>query len=112
MGGGTVPPVLERIGRLADGWVCNTLPGRGLEEALGVDPPGRGRRRPVAGRGSDSRASCSPGRARIPPSPCRGNSNGGSRVGATRVAVSGLNAGRTPDEHVAYIVEAGKILLG
>ena len=26
--------VLDRIGRIADGWICNTQPGEGLEEAL------------------------------------------------------------------------------
>src|SRR6266508_2978988 len=34
MGGGTNPRTLERIGRLADGWICNTPPGHRLEEAL------------------------------------------------------------------------------
>src|SRR5205823_7188171 len=36
MGGGTRRRVLERIGRLSDGWICNTPPGHGLEEALPV----------------------------------------------------------------------------
>src|SRR3954468_15972437 len=34
MGGSTHRRVLERIGRLSDGWVCNTPPGQGLEEAF------------------------------------------------------------------------------
>ena len=36
MGGGTAPAVLDRIGRLADGWLANTPPGHGLEEAWEV----------------------------------------------------------------------------
>ena len=111
MGGGAVTPVLERIGRLADGWVCNTLPGPRLEEAIDVIRAAS----VVAGRPADAvelQGILQPRPGEDPAVVLPRQLERWQNVGATRVAVSGLNAGRTPDEHVAYISDAGKILLG
>ncbi|HZN16497.1 MAG TPA: LLM class F420-dependent oxidoreductase [Acidimicrobiales bacterium] len=110
MGGGATRPVLERIGRLADGWVCNTLPGHGLEEALvvirdaaaaaGRDPDAIGLQGIVQPRPGEDPAVALPRQLER-----------WAAVGATHVAVSGLNAGRSPDEHVSFIEEAAHTLL-
>jgi probable F420-dependent oxidoreductase len=110
MGGGAVRPVLERIGRLADGWVCNTPPGRGLEEGLAViheaavaagrSPSDIGLQGIVQPRPGDDPA------VAIPKQFARWVD-----AGATHVAVSGLHFGRTPEEHIAYIKDAARILM-
>jgi probable F420-dependent oxidoreductase len=110
MGGGATRPVLERIGRLADGWVCNTLPGHGLEEALvvirdaaaaaGRDPDAIGLQGIVQPRPGEDPAVALPRQLER-----------WAAVGATHVAVSGLNAGRSPDEHVSFIEEAAHTLI-
>jgi probable F420-dependent oxidoreductase len=111
MGGGTARPVLERIGRLADGWVCNTLPGHGLEEAMVVIREAAA----AAGRAPDAiglQGIVQPRPGEDPAEALPRQLERWRNVGATHVAVSGLNAGRSPAEHVAFIEAAAKILLG
>jgi probable F420-dependent oxidoreductase len=110
MGGGSVPPVLERIGRLADGWVCNTLPGHGLEvgwaavraaaEAADRDPDTIGLQGILQPRPGEDPAVALPRQLER-----------WVAAGATHVAVSGLNAGRTPQEHISFIPAAARVLL-
>jgi probable F420-dependent oxidoreductase len=110
MGGGTTPSVLERIGRLGDGWVCNTLPGRGLEEALAViHESAVAAGRSPADIGLQGIVQPRPGEDPVDALPRQ--LERWQNVGATHVAVSGLNAGRTPEEHVAFIETAAKVLI-
>ncbi len=80
MGGGLAPKTLDRIGRLADGWICNTPPGHGLEEAVEV-VRGAGRRRGTRcrrGRTARHRAAARCGRRHGGPAPA-GRQMGGDR---------------------------------
>lgn len=111
MGGGPTRPVLERIGRMADGWVCNTPPGHGLEEAWPVvqeaaeaagRPPGAvGLQGGVHTREEGNVAEV-----------LRKQVAKWEAASATHVSVSGLNAGRSPKEHVAFVRSAAQALLG
>ncbi|MBA3653721.1 MAG: LLM class F420-dependent oxidoreductase [Actinobacteria bacterium] len=111
MGGGATPAVLNRIGRLADGWVCNTLPGHGLEAALGVIKDAT----EAAGRPRDAVQLQGIVQARPGEDPKNALPRQLERwrgVGATHVAVSGLNGGRTPKEHIAFLKTAAEALVG
>jgi probable F420-dependent oxidoreductase len=110
MGGGSVPPVLERIGRLADGWVCNTLPGHGLEEGWAAVRQAAA----AAGRDPDAiglQGILQPRRGEDPAVALPRQLERWIAAGATHVAVSGLNAGRTPQEHISFIEDAARLLL-
>jgi alkanesulfonate monooxygenase SsuD/methylene tetrahydromethanopterin reductase-like flavin-dependent oxidoreductase (luciferase family) len=111
MGGGLAPATLDRIGRLADGWICNTAPGPGLENALAVV------------RGAAERAGRPPGavglhgiaQPRDAPDAVevlRRQVGKWEALGATHVSVSGLYGGRSPGEHAAFIETAASALLG
>ncbi len=111
MGGGFAPRVLRRIGRMSDGWVCNMLPGHGLEEALEVVRAGS----VDAGRPADA----VPLQGIVQPrdrddigAALRRQLARWESVGATRVAISGLGGGRTPEEHVEFIKRAAGDLVG
>jgi probable F420-dependent oxidoreductase len=111
MGGGLAPPVLRRIGRMSDGWVCNTLPGQALTDALEVVRTSS----VEAGRPAEA----VPLQGIVQPRD-RDDVGGALRrqlarwesVGATRVAISGLGGGRTPDEHIEFIKRAAGELIG
>ena len=111
MGGGFAPKVLDRIGRLADGWVCNMLPGHGLEEALetvraaSVD----------AGRSADAvqlQGIIQPRDRDDIGTALRRQLARWEAVGTNRVAISGLGGGRTPEEHIEFIKRAAGELVG
>jgi probable F420-dependent oxidoreductase len=105
MGGGFAPKVLERIGRLADGWVCNMLPGHGLEAALEVVRAAS----VEAGRPADAvqlQGIVQPRDRDDLGDALRRQLARWEGVGATRVAISGLGGGRTPEEHIEFIKQA------
>jgi len=109
MGGGTNPRTLERIGRLADGWICNTPPGHRLEEALIVVREAAA----AAGRLPDAiglQGIAQPGAASDGKDVLRRQVDRWTAIGATHVSVSGLGAGRSPAEHVTFIEEAAAVL--
>jgi probable F420-dependent oxidoreductase len=111
MGGGLAPATLDRIGRLADGWICNTPPGHGLEEALDVvrgaadeagrDPGAIGLHGIAQPRDADDVTAV-----------LRRQVGKWEAIGATHVSVSGLYAGRSPSEHAEFLTEAAQALLG
>jgi probable F420-dependent oxidoreductase len=108
LGGGTSRRVLERIGRIADGWVCNTPPGHGLEAAL----PRIRAAAASAGRDPDLiglQGIAQPGAEAWQERLCR-QADRWRRAGATHLAISGLNAGRDPSEHMAFVNEAATVL--
>jgi probable F420-dependent oxidoreductase len=111
MGGGTSRPVLERIGRLADGWLTLSAPGHGVEEAWQVV------RESAAASGRDLTAIGLQGRAEAREDP------DGSRLrrqierwrgfdATTHLAISGLNAGRGPRDHIEFVKRAGEAVFG
>lgn len=111
MGGGTNPPTLERIGRLADGWLANTPPGRGLEPAweqvlAAADAAGR----PASAVGLQGIAQ--PADAGDPLAVLRTQAERWQRAGVTHLSVSGLHAGRSPTEHVDFLQRAAAALDG
>ncbi|HUC37468.1 MAG TPA: LLM class F420-dependent oxidoreductase [Acidimicrobiales bacterium] len=111
MGGGAGGRVLERIGRLGDGWVARAAPGYGLEEAweavvgsaiaAGRDPSGVGLQGLVE-PGED------PDGERLQRQLARWR----AFEATTHLAVSGLHAGRSPREHVEWVRRAGEAVFG
>ena len=109
MGGLPTTPVLERIGRLADGWVCNTPPGFGLEEGLDAIRASA----VAAGRDPDSigvQGILQPRASADAAEKVRSQYDRWVAAGATHIAVSGLNGGRTPDEHIEFLEVAADAL--
>lgn len=110
MGGIGGGKVLERIGRLSDGWIAMTTPGHGLEEALDTvqaaasaagRPDGAVGLHGIIQPGADASAE------RIRRQAARWET-----AGATHLSVSGMGAGRTPAEHVEFIRQAAQVLFG
>lgn len=109
MGGITGPRVLDRIGRLSDGWIAMTTPGRGLEEAWETvqaaaaaagRPPGAVGLHGIIQPGADASAE------RIRRQAARWQA-----AGATHLSVSGMGGGRSPDDHVAFVKQAAAALI-
>jgi probable F420-dependent oxidoreductase len=106
MGGGTAPRVLDRIGRIADGWICNTRPGEELDRALStINAAAR-----AAGRDEVPALQLS---LHIPDF----NRDGierqleeAVRVGATHLSVNGLKPSRSPTEHLEVIQFVADVL--
>jgi probable F420-dependent oxidoreductase len=110
MGGWVGPRVLDRIGRLSDGWIAMTTPGRGLEEAWETvlaaaaaagRPPGAVGLHGMIQPGADASAE------RIRRQVARWEA-----VGATHLSVNGMGGGRGPDDHLAFVRQAAAALLG
>src|SRR2546423_7303084 len=111
MGGGLAPSTLDRIGRLADGWICNTPPGHGLEEALEVVRAAADK----SGRPRDAiglHGIAQPRDAEGPIAVLKRQVGKWEALGATHVSVSGLYGGRSPSDHATFIREAAASLLG
>jgi len=109
MGGLTGPKVLERIGRLADGWVAMTTPGHGLEEAWEqVRKAAAAAGRPDGAVGLHGMIQ--PG-ADDSPERVRRQAGRWATVGATHLSVSGMGAGRNAAEHLAFVRRAAETLL-
>ena len=110
-GGSADRRVVDRIGRIGDGWVCNTPPGYGFEEGMeilraaatnaGRDPDAIGIQGIVQPRDADDLAGALKKQ-------CARWVDGGAQY----VSVSGLHANRTPDEHVEFLKFAAGALLG
>jgi probable F420-dependent oxidoreductase len=111
MGGGLAPSTLDRIGRLSDGWICNTPPGHGLEEALDVVRGAAAK----AGRPADAvpvHGVAQPRDADDVMAVLERQVDKWESVGATHVSVSGLYGGRSPREHAEFVTAAGALLAG
>ncbi len=110
MGGGSGRTVLERIGRLADGWISVGAPGHGLEEAVEVvraAAVAAGRPDGAVGLQGLVQPGEDPGEARFHRQLARW-----AGVEASHLSVSGLGAGRSPEEHIRFVREAGVLLFG
>jgi probable F420-dependent oxidoreductase len=106
MGGGTAPRVLERIGRIADGWICNTRPHEEAARALAtVHEAAR-----IAGRET------MPGlqiNLRVPDfdrGALERQLEEADRLGATHLSVNGLKPPRTPAQHLEVIHFAAEVI--
>jgi probable F420-dependent oxidoreductase len=102
------PRVLDRIGRLADGWLTNIRPGRELDQALATV------RRSAERAGRDPaeiglQGTATTGRD-IEPDSLRRQLDAWERANATHVAVSTLRSGRSAMEHVDAISRIGQII--
>lgn len=110
MGGAPVPRVLDRIGRLADGWIALTPPGRGLEEAW------ESVQRAATEAGRD------PGSVRLAGVVQSGPELAGERLsrqlgrweaaGASQVSLSGMHGGRDLKGHLHFVEAAARIVFG
>lgn len=110
MGGLPNARVLERIGRLGDGWISLTPPGRGLEEgweAVRAAASAVGRPDGAVGLQGTIQPGADASTERIRRQAARWEA-----VGATHLSVSGLGAGRSPSEHVAFVRAAAEALFG
>jgi probable F420-dependent oxidoreductase len=110
MGGLPGARVLERIGRLADGWISLTPPGRGLEEAwVSVQEAAEaaGRLPGAVGLQGTIQPGADASAERIRRQAARWEA-----LGATHLSVSGLGAGRSPAEHRDFVKAAAIALLG
>ena len=106
--GGWAPAALDRIGRLADGWIAMARPGGGLEESWATVTEAAAR----AGRPAGSvglHGTVEPG-PELDDAKLRRQVERWRAAGATHVAVSGMQGGRSPAEHVEFIRRAGTAL--
>lgn len=111
MGGGTGRRVLERIGRISDGWISVSAPGLGLEEAWTVVLGAArecGRHDDEIGLQGLVQGGDDPGEQRLRRQLARWR----GFDGATHLAVSGLHAGRGPKAHIEFVKRAGGIVFG
>jgi probable F420-dependent oxidoreductase len=100
--------VLDRVARLADGWMPNVLPGPEQAEALayvrtragdlGRDPASIGLQGNVFARRDASDDAL------------HGQIEAWLDAGATRITVNAIGGGFTPDEHVEHLARAGKVV--
>lgn len=111
MGGGADRRVLERIGRLGDGWLAVTAPGHGLEEAWDVVVGAAGQ----AGRDPESlglEGRVEPGGDPSEDKLRRQLARWYEFDPTTHISVSGLHGGRSPKEHVEFVKRAGSVIFG
>ncbi len=110
MGGAALTPVLERIGRLGDGWIALTPPGRGLEEAW------RTVQGAAVAAGRDPEAVGLTGV--IQPGPELSAERLARQVerwrvaGASHVSLSSLRGGRHLEAHLQFVEQAAEVLVG
>jgi probable F420-dependent oxidoreductase len=118
------PAALDRIGRLADGWICSKRLGPDVEAAWGeiqsaasragrardaiglqctIQPGGDRQSGKVTGTGMMSDAEMVDVLQR--------EATQWERFGVTHLSVSGLGVGRDPDEHIRFVEVAAKALL-
>lgn len=110
MGGLTGPKVLDRIGRLADGWVAMTTPGHGLEDAwerVQKAAAAAGRPDGAVGLHGMIQPGADDSTERV-----RRQAGRWAAAGATHLSVSGMGARRSSAEHVAFVRRAADSLLG
>lgn len=110
MGGITGPRVLERIGRLSDGWIAMTTPGHGLEEAweqLQKTAAAAGRPDGAVGLHGMIQPGVDDSPERV-----RRQARRWEVAGATYLSVSGMGAGRDLAGHIAFVRRAAEALAG
>lgn len=98
MGSRATPSVLQRIGRMADGWIANLRPGHGLEEALTIVRSAAaeaGREIPFQGI-VDYSSGVDEMRRQV---------EALERLGAVTCSISTLRFGLTPAQHIEAIAE-------
>ncbi|MGH9028039.1 MAG: LLM class F420-dependent oxidoreductase [Acidimicrobiales bacterium] len=109
MGGGTGSRVLERIGRLADGWLALHVPGHGLEEGwekVMEAARSAGRDQGAVGLQGRVEPGDDPDDAKLK----RQLERWRAFEPTTHLAVSGLHAGRSPRDHVEFVKRAAEVV--
>ena len=108
LGGGASPRVLDRVGRLADGWLPALGPGPELVDALATV------RNAAEAAGRDPARIGWQGGLAIPADrdldDVRRRLDAYRALGASHVTVITMNVGRSPSEHLDVIAEAGAAL--
>lgn len=108
MGGLPTTPVLERIGRLADGWIAMTRPGPELDEAWAVvQRAARAAGRPVDHIGLHGIVQ--PG-ADLSAERLRRQAQRWREAGASHLSVSGMGAGRDGPAHLDFVQTVAEAL--
>lgn len=110
MGGAPLPAVMDRIGRLGDGWIALTPPGRGFDE--GMDRIRRAAE--TAGRDPDSVGTCGvvqPGPELAPERLAR-QVQRWQAAGARYLSVSSMRGGRDIQGHLQFVEDVAGLLLG
>jgi probable F420-dependent oxidoreductase len=98
--GGTADIVMERTGRLADGWFPQTQPGERLEHMRAiVNQHARAAGRDPAAIGMEGRITLT----RDAEDQWRSQTDAWRAAGATHMAVNTMGQGRSPAEHIAAI---------
>jgi probable F420-dependent oxidoreductase len=105
--GGTADVVMERVGRLADGWFPQRQPGAEVERWLDIIA------KSAHAAGRDPSAIGMEGRITLQP----GDENGWRRqteawraAGASHLAINTMGAGRTPEAHIETILRYSELL--
>jgi probable F420-dependent oxidoreductase len=105
--GGTADVVMERIGRLADGWFPQRQPGDELERSRAI----------VAGAarqaGRDPESIQMEGRITLKPGDESGwmaQTEAWRAAGATHLAINTMGSGRSPEQHIETIVRYRELL--
>jgi probable F420-dependent oxidoreductase len=105
--GGTADVVMERVGRLADGWFPQRQPGEELDRWLGIVAESAHK----AGR--DPHAIGMEGRITLKPGDEDGwmsQTDAWRSAGATHLSVNTMGAGRSPQEHIETILRYADLL--
>lgn len=98
--GGTAPAVMERIGRLADGWFPQVQPGERLDEMKSqVNDSARKASRDPTSIGMEGRIAL----ANTDPSEWKAMTDGWRAAGATHVSINTMGKKLSPDEHIDLI---------
>jgi probable F420-dependent oxidoreductase len=109
MGGAPLPAVMDRIGRLGDGWIALTPPGRGFEE--GWEQVRRSAE--AAGRDPDSvgiAGVLQPG-PELSPERLARQAERWRSAGARYLSVSSMRGGRDLQGHLRFVEEVAGLLL-
>lgn len=107
LGGGSTPKVLDRIGRLADGWMCMRLPDNELDAAVAMvrsaaERAGRGDRFGLQGNLYVGLP--------IDASSFERGLDRWLKLEATHVTINGLKMGRNLDDYLEMIAFVGSVL--
>lgn len=98
--GGTAPAVMERIGRLADGWFPQVQPGERLDEMKAqVNDSARRAGRDPASIGMEGRIAL----ATTEPDEWKAITDAWRAAGATHVSINTMGKKLSPDEHIDLI---------
>lgn len=105
--GGYADVVMDRIGRLADGWFPGNQPGEALDRSRAlVDASARAAGRDPSSIGMEGRISLAPGAE----SEWVAQTDAWRAVGATHLAINTMGQGRSPREHIETVRRYAEVI--